>query len=75
MVASLRKLWYRAGMRSKLKAFCGLFQCLAAVPSVYNVSTPPGAEEYTKWMDLLEFPADLGVSIVVPAACFGSYNR
>eukprot|EP00966_Prymnesium_polylepis_P336155 7391455-Prymnesium_polylepis.1 len=75
LVRRCRSLWYRAGMRCKLKALCGLYQCIAAVPSVFNLTAPPGVEEFTKWMEVLEFPADFGVDIVVPAACFGSYSR
>ena len=74
-IRSLREIWRSAGMRFKLKAFCGLYQCISAVPSVFNVVIPPGLEDYTKWVNLLEFPADFGVDIIVPAACFGSYSR
>jgi cobalamin biosynthesis protein CobD/CbiB len=75
LIRRLREIWRSAGMRFKLKAFCGLYQCISAVPSVFNVVIPPGLEEYTKWVNLLEFPADFGVDIIVPAACFGSYSR
>ena len=67
-------IWQRAGMRNKVKALVGLYQCLAAIPSAFNVSTPEGLEEYTKWINLLEWPADFGVDIAIPAACFGSYQ-
>ena len=75
LIHRFREIWRKAGLRFKLKAFCGLYQCISAIPSVYNVTVPPGLEEYTKWMNLLEFPADFGVDIIVPAACFGSYSR
>ena len=42
----IHKVWRRAGMRFKLKALVGLYQCFAAVPSVYNVVAPPGLEEF-----------------------------
>ena len=51
------------------------WQCIAAVPSVFNVSTPSGLEEWSKWIDLLEFPNDFGVELFVPSACFGSYRN
>ena len=62
-------------MRFKVKALVGLSQCVAAVPSVFDVTTPLGLEEYSKWIRLLELPSDFGVDIFIPAACFGSYRR
>ena len=41
------KLWRRAGMRYKIKAGVGLYQCLTAIPNVYSVTIPAGAEGYT----------------------------
>jgi hypothetical protein len=35
-------------MRYKIKALLGFYQCVAAVPSVYNVQPPLGLEEYTR---------------------------
>eukprot|EP00966_Prymnesium_polylepis_P308644 7132674-Prymnesium_polylepis.1 len=46
-------LWKRAGMRYKVKALVGLYQCVAAISSVYDVSPPAGVEEYTKWINIL----------------------
>eukprot|EP00966_Prymnesium_polylepis_P109135 2525388-Prymnesium_polylepis.1 len=34
-------------MRYKVKAVVGLYQCMSAVPSVFNVETPPGLEHWT----------------------------
>ena len=62
-------------MRFKVKATVGLYQCVAAVPAVFDVGAPPGMEEYTRWIDLLELPNYFGVDIVIPGACFGSYRR
>ena len=70
----LRNLWTRAGMRYKVKTVIGLWQCLSAIPSVYNVTTPPGLERYHRWVNLIELPKDFGVDIAIPAACFGSYR-
>ena len=36
----MRRLWHKAGMRYKIKVFVGLYQCLAAIPSVYDVTVP-----------------------------------
>ena len=62
-------------MRYKLKAFVGLYQCVAAVPSVFDLNTPPGLEDYTRWINLVELPSDFGFDMIVPGSCFGSYNR
>ena len=35
-------------MRYKVKALVGFYQCIAAVPSVYNVQPPPGLEHLTQ---------------------------
>ena len=43
-----QKVWWRAGMRYKVKAMVGLYQCLSAVPSVFDVTTPTGLEAYTR---------------------------
>jgi hypothetical protein len=67
-------LWIEAGMQFKMKALVGVVQCVAAVPSVFNLITPPGLEEYTSWIYLLEAPIDL-TNLIIPAQCFGSYRR
>jgi hypothetical protein len=71
-VRYLEKLFKRAGMRYKLKALVGLYQCVSATPSVFNVVVPDGLEEYTRWINLIELPSEL-TDIVVPGACIGSY--
>eukprot|EP00966_Prymnesium_polylepis_P176574 4087942-Prymnesium_polylepis.1 len=68
------RIWQRAGVRYKIKLTVGLYQCIAAVASVFDVSTPQGAHEYAKWLNLLEVPADLGIDVVIPASCVGSYR-
>ena len=70
-----QKLWRKAGMRSKVKLFVGLYQCIAAVPSVYDVVVPSTLDHLTRWVDLIELPSDLGVNLIIPAECFGSYRR
>ena len=67
-------LWASTGMQFKVKAVVGLYQCIAAVPSVFGVTTPVGVQSYTRWMTLLELPAELQKLIVQPA-CLGSYRR
>jgi hypothetical protein len=70
----LQKIWRRAGLRYKVKLTVGLYQCIAAIASVFDVNTPQGLHEYSKWLRLLEFPADLGINVIIPASCFGSYQ-
>ena len=72
-IQGIQRVWQQAGLRFKLKALVGLSQCMAAVPAVYNVTTPAELEEYTRWLNLLKLPAELN-SIMVPVACFGSYR-
>jgi undecaprenyl pyrophosphate phosphatase UppP len=62
-------------MRCKVKAVVGLAQCVAAIPGVFDLTTPPGLEAYTFWIDLLELPADFGADLLIAGACFGSYFR
>ena len=35
---TFRKLWWRAGMRYKVKVMVGLYQVIAAIPNVYGVT-------------------------------------
>jgi hypothetical protein len=51
----------------------GFYQCIAAVPSVFDVTPPPGLDQYTRWVNLLQRPADLE-SIFLPTVCLGSYR-
>ena len=54
-------------------ALVGLYQCIGAVPGVFDVQTPPGLEKYADWIHLLEF--DFSISIIIPGTCFGNYQR
>jgi hypothetical protein len=72
-VARAKASWHAAGMRYKLKALVGFYQCIAAVPSIYNMVPPLGLEEYIRWIDLFELPSELE-SIFVPAMCLGDYR-
>jgi len=74
-VRRFRSLWQSAGMRCKLKMMVGLFQCISAVPTVFNVNTPPGLEDFTRWLDIIEFPSDFGIQTFIPPTCFGTYRR
>eukprot|EP00966_Prymnesium_polylepis_P060440 1402463-Prymnesium_polylepis.1 len=58
-VQRIRGIWAKAGMQFKIKLVVGLYQCIAAIPSVFDVSAPPGLEHYTKWINILEMPAEL----------------
>jgi len=77
MLRGIRKaqvLWRAAGMRYKIKSLVGFYQCVSAVPSVYNVVPPVGLEEYTRWIDLLELPSELE-NIFIASACLGDYQE
>ena len=61
-------------MNSLLRAaFLGLYQCVSAVPAVFDVQTPTGLEGYADWIRLLEF--DFGINIIIPGSCLGTYQR
>eukprot|EP00966_Prymnesium_polylepis_P333352 7388824-Prymnesium_polylepis.3 len=64
--------WKEAGMRFKVKAIIGIWQCIAPVPSVFGVTAPFGLERYIEWMELIEF--DFSTDVLIPAACVGSYR-
>ena len=69
----VQRLWRKSGMRFKVKAMVGLYQCIAAAPTVFNIATPRGMEEYARWLDLLKF--EFSLNLIIPASCFGSYQR
>jgi hypothetical protein len=73
-IKSARKCWESAGMPFKVKALVGLVQCLAAVPSVFDVAAPNGLDGYTRWTQMMELPADLTTMIISPS-CLGSYQK
>ena len=72
---TIQRLWGQVGMQCKIKLLIGLWQCLAAATEVFDVIIPPDLEHYATWVRIIELPADFGVNIFVPAACFGSYRR
>jgi len=74
MLRGARRIWGAAGMRFKVKAFVGFYQCIAAASSVFNVVPPHGLEEWTRWIHVIQLPAEIN-DLVVPAACLGSYER
>ena len=55
----LRRAWDWAGMRFKVKSTVGFYQCVSAVPTVFNVAAPSGLEHYYTWIRLIELPADV----------------
>ncbi|KAL1496398.1 hypothetical protein AB1Y20_016353 [Prymnesium parvum] len=71
----LRRLWVNAGLRYLVKAALGLYQCIAAVPSVYDVTVPPTLRAFEWWADLFELPADVGLDFFIAPSCLGSYRR
>ena len=66
-------IWQSAGMRYKIKLLIGAYQCIAAVPTVFNLTMPRDLDAYARWVDFLEWPS-LGLSAIMPAECFGSYE-
>jgi hypothetical protein len=72
-IRTAQTVWRTAGMRYKLKALVGFYQCIAAVPSVFDVVAPLGLEDYTRWIDLFELLSELE-NIFVPSACLGNYR-
>jgi hypothetical protein len=75
-VLTAKRLWKKSGLRYKVKVLVGFFQCVAAVPSVFNVAVPRGLEDdYSRLSHLMELPAEIGSNTVIPAACFGSYHK
>jgi hypothetical protein len=69
----VKAAWEGAGMRYKLKTFIGFYQCIAAVPSVFKMVPPLGLEEFTRWINLVELPAELE-NVFVTSACLGDYR-
>ena len=67
-------VWQAAGMRFKVKVLVGFYQCLSAVPSVFDVAPPTGLEEYAQLIHVLEYPADLE-GILIPTSCLGTYRE
>jgi len=74
-IRSFQAVWERAGMRYKVKLLVGLFQCLGAVSDVYNVQIPLGLEQYAGLIGFLELGAKIGVDLVIPGQCIGSFHR
>ena len=74
LIRYVRAIWHDAGMRYKVKMLVGLYQCIAAVPSAYNVQPPIGLEHLTRWVYLLELPSEFERIFVVPTACLGDYS-
>eukprot|EP00966_Prymnesium_polylepis_P330068 7385733-Prymnesium_polylepis.2 len=50
----------------------GLYQCMGAVPTVFDVRIPEQATDAKKWLDILEYPATLGFDFILPGSCYGT---
>jgi hypothetical protein len=61
-------------MQFKVKALIGLYQCVAAVPSIFNVVAPAGLDEYTMWMHIITLPSEL-TNVVIPGQCIAETYR
>ena len=46
-----------------------MYQVVAAIPSVFDVTPPPGLEQYIRWNGILEFPSHLN-DLMIPSQCF-----
>eukprot|EP00966_Prymnesium_polylepis_P194765 4514925-Prymnesium_polylepis.1 len=68
-----KAIWHKRGMRFKVKTMVSFYQCIAAVPSAFDVAPPAGLEEYTRWIDMVEMPSELE-NIFIPSACLGNYQ-
>eukprot|EP00966_Prymnesium_polylepis_P229102 5301713-Prymnesium_polylepis.4 len=73
-IRTVIKIYRRAGMRYKVKVLVGLYQCISAVPSVFDVTIPPGLETYADLVHVLEWPSSIGMDVFVSADCLGSYQ-
>ena len=65
-------------MRYKVKAIVGLYQCVSAIPSVFNVVAPSGIDGYAEWLSLIEvddFGADLVVEVRLRQDRCGAVRR
>ena len=61
---------HKAGIRFKIKAIVGFYQCVAAIKAAYTVVIPPGLEYLIEWMNVLEFMS-LALRIMVSYSAFG----
>ena len=72
-VRGVQSIWRTAGMRYKVKMAVGFYQCIAAVPSIFDVEPPAGLEAYSRWIYLIELPSEFE-AFLVPPACLGSFR-
>ena len=59
-------------MFSQSQLGIGLYQCMGAVPTVFDVRIPEQATDAKKWLDILEYPATLGFDFILPGSCYGT---
>eukprot|EP00966_Prymnesium_polylepis_P127443 2947867-Prymnesium_polylepis.1 len=67
-------LYQAAAMQSKVKLGFGVWQCLSAAPAVFGISIPDGGDHLNALSNLLTFPAILGVDLILPGSCYGSFR-
>ena len=72
LVRKTAGVWRGAGMRNKFKIFFGLNQVISAKPSAFSFDTPDSLKGLTAW---LEWSSMLGLDVVIPARCIGSYQQ
>jgi hypothetical protein len=70
-----RVLWAKAGMRSKVKALIGIWQCTSAIHSAYNVTVPESANHLAQFLRMFELLGQMGIETAVPTSCLGSYHQ
>ena len=72
----LTEVWLQAGMQCKLKAAFGFYQCVAAVPEMFDMRAPDDLDpSYILWAQrLMEIPSMLGIELVIPPVCIGHFR-
>jgi len=65
------QVWEQLGMQCKLKQAIGLYQVIAAIPTVFNVTLPD--EDYATWVYALSWPSFID-NVFLPGECYsGGY--
>eukprot|EP00966_Prymnesium_polylepis_P042861 995912-Prymnesium_polylepis.1 len=60
-------VWMSSGMQLKLKVGLGLYQCIAAVPTVFGMRMPEGVSLSKRWdnlLDVLQLPNKFGLELL-----------
>ena len=77
VIKQLRRLdvlWYAAGMQCKVKLGFGVWQCASATPATFGLRLPAGADDLKAPLRLVALPSSLGVDLILPGSCYGSFR-